>query len=159
VIACGASVPEINLPFVRNAQLPWCLTLPEIPHAQALLEHGQPPAISSSRSPQRLFSPLKKNERDAGRLAIRSLAYGSGIAPRGWGRLKGVGARLPHQPPPEILGEIRADYRRMPLLAFLSRKAASKTCICPLLRWITETTSERCMLAMSMPLTITLVTL
>jgi hypothetical protein len=29
----------------------------------------------------------------------------------------------------------------------------------PLLRWMTETTSECCMLAMSMPLTITLVTL
>jgi len=34
------------------------------------------------------------------------------------------------------------DYRMIPLLAFFSRKATSKACICPLLRWMTETTSE-----------------
>jgi hypothetical protein len=32
----------------------------------------------------------------------------------------------------------RGDYRRIPLLAFFSRKAASKACICPLLRWMTD---------------------
>jgi hypothetical protein len=47
----------------------------------------------------------------------------------------------------------------MPLLAFFSRKAASKACTSPLLRWMTETKSECCMLAMLMPLTITFVTL
>jgi len=51
------------------------------------------------------------------------------------------------------------DYRMIPLLAFFSRKATSKACICPLLRWMTETTSECCMLAMLMPLTNKLVTL
>jgi hypothetical protein len=55
--------------------------------------------------------------------------------------------------------EIRPFYRRIPLLAFFSRKATSKAGMYPLLRWMTETTSERCMLAMLMPLTIKLVTL
>jgi hypothetical protein len=36
----------------------------------------------------------------------------------------------------------RGDYRRIPLVAFFSRTAASKASICPLLRWMTETTSE-----------------
>ena len=55
--------------------------------------------------------------------------------------------------------KLRLFYRRIPLLAFFSRKATSKAGICPLLRWMTETKSECCALAMLMPLTITSVTL
>jgi hypothetical protein len=47
----------------------------------------------------------------------------------------------------------------IPLLAFFSRKATSKACICPLLRWMTETTSECYTLAMLIPPTNKLVTL
>jgi hypothetical protein len=47
----------------------------------------------------------------------------------------------------------------LPLLAFFSRKAISKADNCPLFRWMTEIRSERCALAMLMPLTIMSVTL
>jgi hypothetical protein len=51
------------------------------------------------------------------------------------------------------------DYRRMPLLAFLSRMATSKACIWPSLRWMTETKSECCTVAILMPPTNRLITL
>ena len=51
------------------------------------------------------------------------------------------------------------NYRMIPLLAFFSRKAISKADSCPLFRWMTETRSECCALAMLMPLIIMSVTL
>jgi hypothetical protein len=64
-----------------------------------------------------------------------------------------------NQPRLKISDRNPRHYLKIPLLAFLSRKATSNTCTCPLLRWMTEIKSECCMVAMSMPLTITLVTL
>src|SRR4029077_161120 len=73
-----------------------------------------------------------------------------------WRRCRHLCARHP----PHIRSqETPDDYRRIPLLTFFSRKATSKDGNCPLLRWMTETKSECCVLAVLMPLTITSVTL
>src|SRR6476659_5349066 len=73
-----------------------------------------------------------------------------------WPRCRHLCAR---HPPHVRSQEIPDDYWRIPLLTFFARKATSKDGICPLLRWMTETKSECCVLAALMPLTITSVTL